>query len=149
MGVAPLIIAGQAGIVAVATALPPDPEPTFGPTFWATVGLILTTLAGFAFQAYREARDRRWRAEDDAKKEVIRQVAVETKEVLAAKIDENTAISVAAFDAANNFNAKLREVREQVAGAPQERAAEAQERIANATEQMAATVEAVKPLIEK
>lgn len=116
-----VVIGGQAGIVAVATAIPPDPEPTFGPTFWATVGLIVTTLItsviGVVFQAWKEGRDRRWRIEDARAKETIRQVAENTKDELAQKIDANTEISVRAFEAANNLNEKMLRTQQTAAAA--------------------------------
>lgn len=99
-----ITIGGQAGIVAVSTVLPPDPEPTFGPTFWATLGLIVTTFItsamGLWFQAYKEARDRRWRMEDAEAKARIARLAVETKDTLVDKLDENTALTRATLEAA-------------------------------------------------
>lgn len=132
-----VVIGGQAGIVAVATAIPPDPEPTFGPTFWATVGLIVTTLItsviGVLFQAWKEARDRRWRIEDARAKETIRQVAENTKDELAQKIDANTEISVRAFEAANNLNEKMLRT-QQAAAAAARTVAEAANVVKRATE---------------
>lgn len=120
MGVTGSFIGGLA-VVTISAASPPDREPTFGPTFWATVGLIvttvITTVGGWIWQGYKEARDRRWRIEDAKAKEGIAALAVDTKDTLVAKIDENTEMNRQALDAANNLNLKMAAAQETVAQA--------------------------------
>lgn len=101
-------------------------------SFWGQVVIAVVTLAGFAFQAWREARNRRWEREE--------------REVIKRKIDENTAISVKAFDSANRFNEKLLHVTGQFdALSARERARDARrmERIDDTTQE---TNERVKGL---
>lgn len=86
---------------------------------WVT---LITVVAGFLFQLYRENRQRKWDVEDRARiaaavtneaQSVARKVvdaateAAAERHKLAAAVDENTAISTKAFHEANTVNQKL------------------------------------------
>lgn len=84
------------------------------PTLLGQVLLFLTTLAGFAFQAWREARNRRWAKEE---REDLAKKVEEQRQELTSKIDENTVLTARGVEASreairvgNNFNAKLQVV---------------------------------------
>lgn len=86
---------------------------------WVT---LITVLAGFLFQLYRENRQRKWDVEDRARiaaivtneaKDVAKKVVDSAAEAsaertrLRAAVDENTDISTKAFHEANTVNQKL------------------------------------------
>jgi ADP-ribosylglycohydrolase len=122
-----ILVGGQCAVIGVAVATSPaepSPEGTFGPTFWATIGLIVTTVLGFVFQAYREARDRRWKREDAEAKAQIATLAEEHekaaeqgRKLIVEKIDENTQMNAEAIKVANNLNEKVAAAHETAAAA--------------------------------
>ncbi len=80
-------------------------------TFWGQVFLFITTIAGFAFQAWREGRNRRW--EEERERRLAAKVEDQKRE-LTVKIEENTALTARGIEVSeeavrvgNNFNAKL------------------------------------------
>lgn len=77
--------------------------------------LFLTTIAGFAIQLYREKRNRDWDVRDRelARALIAKKVEVAHDAVL-QKIEENTEISREAFTEANNVNAKLLSMSNQI-----------------------------------
>ncbi len=86
---------------------------------WVT---LLTVIAGFMYQAWRENRQRRWDKEDRAETaerlarkvehttEAISSRHAENTRMLADKIDENTDISTKAFHEANSVNLKIESI---------------------------------------
>lgn len=80
--------------------------------------LFCTTLIGFGYQAWRDARNRRWDLEDRARiaaalDKTVQETAAsniklnETHNTLVQKLDDNTAVSVSAFTQANAVNEKI------------------------------------------
>jgi hypothetical protein len=73
--------------------------------------LFLTTISGFAYQIYKENRNRRWEVEDRkalaVKVEEVKESAAVAHDQLVHKIEENTSISANAFNVANHVNAKI------------------------------------------
>ena len=79
---------------------------------WIT---LLTVIAGFCYQAYRETRQRRWDRED--RKELAKTVVLTASKVaekveavhvqLGEAITVNTEISTKAFHEANSVNLKI------------------------------------------
>lgn len=87
---------------------------------------IVTTIAGFLFQAWQAERNRKWQKEDaqrtatvlaettaavasDLKKETManRDALTEHAQVIRTELAHNTLITGKAYDAANNFETKL------------------------------------------
>lgn len=127
------LIGGALAVLGVAVATEPAAEATFGPTFWATVGLIVTTVLGFIFQAYRESRDRRWKREDaGAKAEMVEKLDANTEITKQGLEFNKQAIAVA-----NNFNAKLAQSHADLAQSVQS--------VAVAAETVAAAAQQVTP----
>lgn len=109
-------------------------------TVWGQLILLLTTIVGFVYAAYRDHRTRQWSLQDraEAKKEraelaknmtdkfaetrteLVAQVrhtgnnvsntVTLTKELLVALLESNTDLSKQAFTEANNVNSKIAEL---------------------------------------
>jgi hypothetical protein len=90
----------------------PDPQ------FWVTLGLLITSAAGLITQRLgfkREERRHQWEKEERAelraslerKVAIVAEIAATTKQDIRSDIAENTAINVAALDAANGVNEKI------------------------------------------
>lgn len=88
----------------------------------AQIITLLTVIAGFWFQIYRENRNRKWDLEDRsaarkrlddtttglaARTEALHADAEVGRRIIAEKIDANTVISQQAFTEANNVNMKI------------------------------------------
>lgn len=103
-----------------------DRESSMSEVVVGQIVLFLTTLVGFAYQLYVQKRNRKWDLEDRkaiaealAKKVMAAETAtVLAHESIAAKIDENTAISIGAFREANTFNEKLIKLTQMFEGGP-------------------------------
>lgn len=98
-----------AGAYAVADTV--RPEPMFGPAFWT---VIATSVLGYVWIAYKEARDRRWKKEDEAARaqhdkeaRIGREAILERLNEGIGKVDENTELTKEGIRAANNYNEKI------------------------------------------
>jgi hypothetical protein len=81
--------------------------------------LLITTIAGFAYNLYREARNRRWDMEDRerARRELAQRVELATakqatvatqhKDEILTTIDRNTQMNEKALHAANDVNRRI------------------------------------------
>lgn len=83
--------------------------------------LLFTTVVTLIYQLYKDARDRRWKREEDERKIELAQQMEEWKlemrqrtAHLSQSINDNTEISVQAFKEANDMNTKIFEVNQQI-----------------------------------
>jgi hypothetical protein len=101
---------------------------TLGGVFLTTVASIFTAV----FSAWKEDRNREWAEEDRKRLEedklarkkelteqtlVLTQTTANAKHALEKKIDEGAEVAAQAFNAANNFNAKLVDIQKQIVDA--------------------------------
>jgi hypothetical protein len=89
------------------------------PTIVGQLVILVTTIAGFLYNIYRENRNRRWDIEDrervrrdisekvDQSKRELASATLATHHTLIEKIDENTEVSKQAFHEANDVNQKI------------------------------------------
>jgi seryl-tRNA synthetase len=110
------------GIYAL-TQLPPTPDVQMSPgmtlTIVGQVVILLTTLAGFAIQLYREHRNRKWDLEDrrEAREQQRRETEMAAQKLAAKteqtaskiieKVQEGTEMSKKALAEANDVNKKI------------------------------------------
>lgn len=80
--------------------------------------ILITTLAGFWRQLYRENRNRKWDVEDRNLTRIELQTAAQDRkkiaEAVTSQIKENTEISTKAFEEANHVNQKLVDVHQRI-----------------------------------
>ena len=112
--------------------------------------LFLTTIIGFGIQLYREHRNRAWDLRD---RELARQQLAEKVEVahetVMKKIEENMEISRVAFTEANNVNAKLLKLAQQIDGSFDRRADDMRRRSSDLLKQTAKTVDETKAIVDE
>ena len=112
--------------------------------------LFLTTVLGFGIQLYREKRNREWDLADRelARKQLAAKVEIAHESVM-KKIEENTEISREAFTEANNVNAKLLKLAQQIDGSFDRRADDMRRRSSDLLKETAKKVEETKTVVDE